>query len=172
MDGLGSRPDLLVLGATNRKEVLDPALLRTGRLNHHVYVGPPDAKGREEIFRIHAKNAQQAAQEGVQLFSAGLDISQLAADSSGFVGSDIKEIVRRTVSGYAKRALKGEAGPYIETRDFQIEITLLRHERESKRQSSTGFAAILAAREENMRMRGSSGEPIPVRSEGRQASAA
>ena len=56
MDGFGSNEGVVVLAATNRQDILDPALLRPGRFDRQVYVGPPDVKGREEILKVHARN--------------------------------------------------------------------------------------------------------------------
>ena len=60
MDGFDSRKAIIIMGATNRPEVLDPALLRPGRFDRQVLVDKPDVKGREEVLRIHTKNVKLA----------------------------------------------------------------------------------------------------------------
>src|SRR6476659_6115201 len=77
MDGFDGRKGIIIMGATNRPEVLDPALLRPGRFDRQVLVDKPDVRGREEILRIHAK--------GVKV-SANVDLRVIAARTAGFAG--------------------------------------------------------------------------------------
>jgi AFG3 family protein len=83
MDGFGSEKGIILIAATNRPDVLDPALLRPGRFDRQIHVDRPDLKEREEIFKVHIKNIKLAKD---------LDISKLAALTPGFVGADIANI--------------------------------------------------------------------------------
>ena len=84
MDGFDSRKGVIIMGATNRPEVLDPALLRPGRFDRQVLVDKPDVKGREEILRIHAK--------GVKI-APDVDLKVIAARTAGFAGADLANLV-------------------------------------------------------------------------------
>jgi cell division protease FtsH len=84
MDGFDNEKGLIVLGATNRPDVLDPALLRPGRFDRQVVVDKPDVKGREAILRIHAKNVK---------IDNSVDFDSLAHATSGFAGADLANIV-------------------------------------------------------------------------------
>jgi cell division protease FtsH len=84
MDGFDATSGLIILAATNRPDVLDPALLRPGRFDRQVLVDRPDLKGREEILRIHSK--------GVKL-AAGVELEAVARVTSGFSGADLANIV-------------------------------------------------------------------------------
>lgn len=84
MDGFDNEKGLIVLGATNRPDILDPALLRPGRFDRQVTVDKPDVKGREAILRIHAKNVK---------IDPALDFGALAHATSGFSGADLANIV-------------------------------------------------------------------------------
>ena len=83
MDGFGSDKGIILIAATNRPDVLDPALLRPGRFDRQIHVDRPDLKEREQIFQVHVKNIK---------LEKGLDISKLAALTPGFVGADIANI--------------------------------------------------------------------------------
>ena len=83
MDGFGSDKGIILVAATNRPDVLDPALLRPGRFDRQIHVDRPDLKEREEIFKVHVKNIK---------LEKGLDLSKLAALTPGFVGADIANI--------------------------------------------------------------------------------
>ena len=84
MDGFDSNQGIIILAATNRADVLDPALLRPGRFDRQIYVNPPDVRGREGIIKIHAKN--KPIEEGVNF----KDIARL---TSGFTGADIENFL-------------------------------------------------------------------------------
>ena len=84
MDGFGSNEGVVVLAATNRVDILDPALLRPGRFDRQVYVGLPDIKGREEILKIHARNKPLAED---------VDLSQVAKGTPGFTGADLENLL-------------------------------------------------------------------------------
>lgn len=84
MDGFDSSTGVIIMAATNRPEILDPALLRAGRFDRHVVLDRPDVKGREAILRVHAKNVKLAPE---------VDLSVVAARTPGFVGADLANIV-------------------------------------------------------------------------------
>ena len=84
MDGFDSRTALIVLAATNRPEILDPALMRPGRFDRQVLVDRPDRKGREEILRIHSREVK---------LGADVDLKLIAARTPGFAGADLANVV-------------------------------------------------------------------------------
>ena len=84
MDGFQANEGVIVLAATNRRDILDPALLRPGRFDRHIYVGAPDAKGREEILKLHARNKRLAGE---------VDLKTVALATSGFTGADLENLL-------------------------------------------------------------------------------
>ncbi len=84
MDGFETNTGVIIMAATNRPEILDPALLRPGRFDRHVVVDRPDIVGREEILKIHAQNIK---------LSPGVDLKVIASRTPGFVGADLANIV-------------------------------------------------------------------------------
>ena len=96
MDGFGSNSGVVVLAATNRADILDPALLRPGRFDRQVYVGRPDSRGREEILAVHTKNKPLAED---------VDLKILAQATSGFTGADLENLVNE---GALLSARKGQ----------------------------------------------------------------
>jgi cell division protease FtsH len=84
MDGFDTRKGVILMAATNRPEILDPALLRPGRFDRHILVDRPDIKGREEILKVHCKNVK---------LSKDVDIKIIAARTPGFVGADLANVV-------------------------------------------------------------------------------
>jgi len=84
MDGFDSRKGVIIMGATNRPEVLDPALLRPGRFDRQVLVDKPDVKGREQILRIHARSVKM---------QPTVDLTIVAARTAGFAGADLANLV-------------------------------------------------------------------------------
>ena len=84
MDGFGSNEGVIVLAATNRQDILDPALLRPGRFDRQIYVGLPDIRGREDILKVHAKRKPLA--EDVSL-------TQVAQATAGFTGADLANLL-------------------------------------------------------------------------------
>ncbi|MDD3978319.1 CDC48 family AAA ATPase [Methanomicrobium antiquum] len=87
LDGLEELKNVTVLGATNRPDMLDEALMRPGRLDRIIYVPPPDAKGRKKIFEVYLKNSKS-------LLSEDISIDELVLQSEGYVGADIELVVR------------------------------------------------------------------------------
>ena len=84
MDGFAASQGVVVLAATNRVDILDPALLRPGRFDRQVHVGLPDIKGREEILRVHACNKPLAED---------VDLAQIARGTAGFTGADLENLL-------------------------------------------------------------------------------
>ena len=97
MDGFGSNTGVVVLAATNRADILDPALLRPGRFDRQVYVGHPDSKGREEILAVHTRNKPLAED---------VDLKVLAQGTSGFTGADLENLVNEGALLSARRGQK------------------------------------------------------------------
>ena len=84
MDGFGANEGIIILAATNRPDVLDPALLRPGRFDRQITVNLPDVKGREEILAVHAKG---------KFFNKGVNLSNLAKRTAGFSGADLENLL-------------------------------------------------------------------------------
>ena len=84
MDGFSRTEGVIVLAATNRVDILDPALLRPGRFDRQIYVGSPDAKGREEILQVHAKDKH---------LDDSVDLKTIALATSGFTGADLSNLL-------------------------------------------------------------------------------
>lgn len=84
MDGFGINESVIIIAATNRADILDPALLRPGRFDRQVYVGRPDVKGREAILRVHAKGKPMASE---------VDLKVVAQTTAGFTGADLANLL-------------------------------------------------------------------------------
>ncbi|AKB46780.1 Cell division protein FtsH [Methanosarcina sp. Kolksee] len=107
MDGLESLRDVVVIAATNRPNLLDPAILRPGRFDRLVYIGSPDRKGRLKIFRIHTK--------GTPLYE-NVNLEALADETEGYVGADIESVSREAVMIALRENFDAE---YVEMRHFK-----------------------------------------------------
>ena len=83
MDGFGVNEGIIVMAATNRKDILDPAILRPGRFDRNVVVGRPDVQGREEILKVHSKNKP---------LGDDVDLKQIAQTTAGFTGADLENL--------------------------------------------------------------------------------
>ena len=94
MDGFQGDEGVIVMAATNRSDVLDPALLRPGRLDRKILVGRPDVKGREAILRVHAKNKP---------LSPDVDLKEIAKQTPGFVGADLANLLNEAALLAARR---------------------------------------------------------------------
>lgn len=105
MDGFSSSYGIIVIGATNRVDVLDKALLRPGRFDRHVYVSNPDVKGREAILKVHGKKVR---------LSQDVEFSVIAKGTSGFSGADLKNLVNEAALAAAKANKY-----YVEMSDFE-----------------------------------------------------
>ena len=84
MDGFGSSEGVIVMAATNRPDILDPALLRPGRFDRQITMNPPDVKGREDILRVHSRNKP---------FEADVDLSVIAKTTVGFTGAELANLL-------------------------------------------------------------------------------
>ena len=84
MDGFSRTEGVIVLAATNRPDILDPALLRPGRFDRQIYVGAPDAKGREEILKVHARNKK---------LDGSVNLKTVAMSTAGFTGADLSNLL-------------------------------------------------------------------------------
>ncbi len=93
MDGFGVNEGIIVMAATNRVDILDPAILRPGRFDRKVMVGRPDVKGREEILRVHTKNKP---------LGDDVDLHQVARTTAGFVGADLENLMNEAAIVAAK----------------------------------------------------------------------
>ena len=95
MDGFSANEGVIVLAATNRQDILDPALLRPGRFDRQIYVGSPDWRGREEILRVHARNKP---------LSDDVSLSAIARATAGFTGADLANLLNEGALLAARRA--------------------------------------------------------------------
>lgn len=93
MDGFGVNEGIIVMAATNRKDILDPAILRPGRFDRNVIVGRPDVGGREEILKVHAKNKP---------LGDDVDLKQIAQTTAGFTGADLENLLNEAAILAAK----------------------------------------------------------------------
>ena len=93
MDGFGVNEGIIVMAATNRVDVLDPAILRPGRFDRKVSVGRPDVKGREEILKVHAANKP---------LGDDVDLAELARTTAGFAGADLENLLNEAAIAAAK----------------------------------------------------------------------
>ncbi len=108
MDGFDTKKGVIIMAATNRPEILDPALLRPGRFDRHILVDRPDAKGREEIFRVHARKLKLAP---------GVDLKVLASMTPGMVGADIANVANEAALLAARKSKE-----FVEMADFEEAI--------------------------------------------------
>ena len=108
MDGFAANEGVIVLAATNRQDILDPALLRPGRFDRQVYVGRPDMKGREEILRVHTRKKPLAED---------VDLKEIARETTGFTGADLENLMNESALLAARRNQ-----PYITLTDVQESV--------------------------------------------------
>ena len=97
MDGFGVNEGIIVMAATNRVDILDPAILRPGRFDRKVVVGRPDIKGREEILKVHAKNKP---------LGDDVDLSEVARTTAGYTGADLENLLNEAAIISAKNKRK------------------------------------------------------------------
>ena len=133
MDGFDSRKAIIIMAATNRPEVLDPALLRPGRFDRQVLVDKPDIKGREDVLRIHARHVKLAAT---------VNLKVVATRTAGFAGADLANLVNEAAL-LAARKDKTE----VEASDFEDAIDRLVAGLEKKRVINTKEREIIAYHE-------------------------
>jgi cell division protease FtsH len=105
MDGFGVNEGIIVMAATNRVDILDPAILRPGRFDRKITVGRPDIRGREEILNVHAKNKP---------LGDDVDLSQIAQTTAGFTGADLENLLNEAAINAAM-----DKRPYILQEDIK-----------------------------------------------------
>lgn len=113
MDGFGNNEGIIIIAATNRPDILDPALLRPGRFDRQVTVGRPDLKGREEILRVHAKNKPLAPD---------VDLKTVAHGTVGFVGADLENLLNEAALLAAKKNKKAVTMAEIDEATIKVEV--------------------------------------------------
>ena len=141
MDGFAANEGVVVLAATNRADVLDPALLRPGRFDRQIYVGLPDIRGREEILKVHAKGKPLAED---------VDLKKLAQGTAGFTGADLENLINEgallagrkhqkfiTMADLKEAEIKVIAGPEKRSR------VIPQHERELTAWHEAGHAVVM-----------------------------
>ena len=106
MDGFGVNEGIIVMAATNRVDILDPAILRPGRFDRKVAVGKPDVRGREAILKVHAKDKPLAED---------VDLRQVAQTTAGFTGADLENLLNEAAIGAAK-----EGRNYVMQNDINL----------------------------------------------------
>src|SRR6476646_1031598 len=106
MDGFDTQEGVIIIAATNRPDVLDPALLRPGRFDRQITVNLPDVKGREEILRVHSKKVKLAE---------GVDLAVIARGTPGYSGAELANVINEAALLAARRGLKG-----ITLADFEM----------------------------------------------------
>ena len=94
MDGFGVNEGIIVMAATNRVDILDPAILRPGRFDRRVAVGRPDVRGREEILEVHSKGKP---------LSDDVDLEKVARTTVGFTGADLENLMNESAIAFAER---------------------------------------------------------------------
>jgi cell division protease FtsH len=105
MDGFDTQEGVIIIAATNRPDVLDPALLRPGRFDRQITVNLPDVKGREEILRVHAKRVKLAE---------GVDLAVVARGTPGYSGAELANVINEAALLAARRGLKAITMPELE----------------------------------------------------------
>jgi cell division protease FtsH len=133
MDGFDSRKAIIIMGATNRPEVLDPALLRPGRFDRQVLVDKPDVKGREEVLRIHTRTVK---------LSPAVELKIVAARTAGFAGADLANLVNEAALLAARKDKTA-----VDMLDFDEAIDRLIAGLEKKRVMNTKEREIVAYHE-------------------------
>ena len=105
MDGFGINEGIIVMAATNRVDILDPAILRPGRFDRRIHVGLPDVRGREEILKVHAKNKPLADD---------VNLEEIARTTAGFAGADLENLLNEAAISAAR-----ENRPYLMDEDIR-----------------------------------------------------
>ena len=111
MDGFGINEGVIIIAATNRPDILDPALLRPGRFDRQITVGRPDVKGREEILKVHAKNKPLAPD---------VDLKLIANSTAGFTGADLENLLNESALLAARRGKKAITKEEIEEATIKV----------------------------------------------------
>lgn len=111
MDGFGSNTGVIVIAATNRHDILDPALLRPGRFDRQIVVGYPDIKGREEILKVHSKNKP---------LGPDVNLKTIASTTAGFTGADLENILNEAALLAARKNLKAITMETVEEATIKV----------------------------------------------------
>ena len=111
MDGFGANEGIIVMAATNRKDILDPALLRPGRFDRQIVVNYPDVKGREEILKVHARNKP---------LGFDVDLSIIAKSTAGFTGADLENLLNEAALLAARKNRKAITEQDIEEATIKV----------------------------------------------------
>lgn len=111
MDGFGENQGIIIIAATNRRDILDPALLRPGRFDRQVVVNYPDVKGREEILKVHARNKP---------LGFDVDLGVIARSTAGFTGADLENLLNEAALLAARRSKKAITGLEIEEATIKV----------------------------------------------------
>ena len=113
MDGFGANEGVIIIAATNRPDILDPALLRPGRFDRQLTVGYPDVKGREEILKVHAKNKPLAPD---------VELKTIAQSTAGFTGADLENLLNEAALLAARRKKKALTMAEIEEATIKVVV--------------------------------------------------
>jgi len=113
MDGFGVNEGVIILAATNRPDILDPALLRPGRFDRRVYVGLPDIKGREEILKVHARGKP---------LGSDVKLDELAKSTPGFTGADLENLLNEAALFAARKNKKRIEMEEIKEATFKVVV--------------------------------------------------
>ncbi len=113
MDGFGANEGVIMIAATNRPDILDPALMRPGRFDRQVMVGAPDIKGREEILKVHARGKPLAPD---------VNLKTIAASTAGFVGADLENLLNEAALLAARKHLKAITQAEIEEATIKVVV--------------------------------------------------
>ena len=105
MDGIEQLSNILIVGTTNRRDLVDPAILRPGRFDIQMEIGLPDREGRQQILQIHTKSMR----ENGLLDAASVDMGDLAAATDSFTGAELEGLVKSAASHAVERSFTGEA---------------------------------------------------------------
>lgn len=111
MDGFGANEGVIIIAATNRRDILDPALLRSGRFDRQVIVGYPDVKGREEILKVHSRNKP---------LGFDVDLSVIAKSTVGFTGADLESLMNEGALLAARKGHKAITASDIEEATIKV----------------------------------------------------
>ncbi len=111
MDGFGANEGVIMIAATNRADILDPALMRPGRFDRQILVGYPDIKGREEILKVHARSKPLAPD---------VDLSVIAKTTSGFTGADLENLLNESALMAARKGLRAITMEEIEEATIKV----------------------------------------------------
>jgi len=111
MDGFSANTGVIIIAATNRPDILDPALLRPGRFDRQVVVGYPDIKGREEILKVHSRNKPLAPD---------VNLRTIAKTTAGFTGADLENLMNEAALLAARRSRKAITMPEIEEATIKV----------------------------------------------------